>query len=112
MPKKKTITDMYELGLLYGDILTYKDDPTITAKVVASNKIEYQGKKYSLSTLVFKLKHPEAEYSSEGSTQYNGWRHWLFNGVSIDSRRAAHRKHQTIIKMKSITEKKKLDKKP
>jgi hypothetical protein len=112
MPKKKTITNMYELGLLYGDVLTYKDDPTITAKVVSKNQVEYQGKEYSLSTLVFKLKHPAVKYNGKLPMQYNGWQYWLFNGVSIDSRRAAHKKHQTIIKMKSITEKKKLDKKP
>ena len=103
---------MYELGLLHGDILTYKDDPTITAKVVSENQIEYQGKKYSLSMLVYELKHPDLEYHSNYTRRYNGWGYWLFNGVSIASRRAAHKKHQTIIKMKSITEKKKLDKKP
>jgi len=112
MPKKKTITDMYELGLLHGDILTYKDDPTITAKVVASNKIEYQGKEYSLSRLVFHLKHPELEYSSQGPLQYNGWKYWLFNGASLVDRRSTYRHHRALTKMKSITEKKKLDKKP
>lgn len=112
MPKKKTITDMYKLGLLYGDILTYKDDPTITAKVVASNKIEYQGKEYSLSMLVYELKHPELDYRVNRTRRYNGWEYWLFNGDTLVDRRSTYRHHRALAKMKSITEKKKLDKKP
>jgi len=98
--RQHKITDFYELGLLYGDTLTFLNDNNIKVKVVSRNKVSYKGKALSLSAVTNIILLGENDPSS--SIRYNGWDHWLFNGYLINDRRVLLKKHIAIQKMQKI----------
>jgi hypothetical protein len=54
--KKEKSRGFAALGIPVGSILVYKKDPSITVKTLdGGNKVEYQGKPYSISTLAKQL---------------------------------------------------------
>ena len=110
MPKqhRTLITDFYELGLMYGDTLTYDADHTIIAKVVSNKKVSYKNNEYSLSGLTIFLETGATAKVAYANTlkRSNVWEHWLFNGRTIADRRIIYRQHCTIEKMRKIKEEK------
>ena len=54
--KRRPNLNFYQMGLIDGDVLTFVADENINATVVSENKVEYNGKKYSLTKLTQKLK--------------------------------------------------------
>ena len=92
---RETITDLYELGLLYGDTLTYLCDNDIKVSVVDNNKVSYKNINYTLSGITNFLK--------DNNQKYNGWDFWIFNNMTISDRRKLYKKHKTMKRMKQIT---------
>ena len=48
--------NFYEMGMQKGDVLLWKDDPTISVTVISERKISYKGEEASISALSAKLK--------------------------------------------------------
>ena len=63
--------NFYEMGMLKGDILVWKDDPTITVIIASDRKVIYKGTETSISSLSAKLKGYKVKYISPGP-------HWLY----------------------------------
>jgi len=53
---KRPPLNFYEMGLQKGDILLWKDDPTISVTIESERKVLYEGEETSISTLSAKLK--------------------------------------------------------
>lgn len=64
--------DFYEMGMQKGDILIWKDDPSITVTVASARKIFYDGEEASISALSAQLKGYKSKHIAPGA-------HWLFN---------------------------------
>lgn len=47
--------DFFAMGLHEGQVLVYKNDPTVTCSVKTNNRVLYQGEDYSLSRLTHQL---------------------------------------------------------
>ena len=60
------------MGLQQGDILLWKDDPSISVSVISERKVLYNGEETSISSLSAKLKGYHTKLISPGA-------HWLFN---------------------------------
>lgn len=99
---RKTITDFYVLGLLYGDTLRFIKDENVTVVVVSSNKVRHNGKDYSLSAITNLLINGTTETMP---SMHNGWDYWLFNSRTMNDRRKLYSKHNTIRKMQEIKNK-------
>ena len=44
------------MGMQKGDVLIWKDDPTISVTIISERKISYEGEEISISALSAKLK--------------------------------------------------------
>ena len=64
-------SDFYEMGMQKGDILQWKDDPTITVTIVSERRISYEGEETSISSLSAKLKGYKVKHIAPGA-------HWLY----------------------------------
>lgn len=100
MAKQVKVTNFYELGLLYGDTLTFAKNLDIKCKVVSSSKVIYKGEQYSLSSLTNLLLTGTTDPNS--TNRYNGWDNWLFNGDLINNRRVLLKKHLAIQLLQDI----------
>lgn len=69
---KRPPLNFYEMGLQQGDILLWKDDPSISVSVISERKVLYNGEETSISALSAKLKGYHTKHISPGA-------HWLFN---------------------------------
>ena len=69
---KRPSLNFYEMGLQNGDVLLWKDDPSVSVTVISDRKVLYEGEEASISSLSAKLKGYKVKYISPGS-------HWLFN---------------------------------
>lgn len=54
--KKRPPLNYYEMGIHQGDILKWKDDPSITVTVISERKVSYKGEEVSISALSAQLK--------------------------------------------------------
>ena len=54
-----------------GDVLQWKDDPTITVTIVSERRISYEGEETSISSLSAKLKGYKVKHIAPGA-------HWLY----------------------------------
>jgi hypothetical protein len=96
-------TNLFEIGLLYGDVLYhYRDDATCT--VETARTVIYNGQEMSLSQAALDVTGVTKE--ENGGWLRNGWHEWMFNGKSLDQRRIQYKKHAAILKMKNIPKKK------
>ena len=59
------------MGMQKGDMLTWKDDPSITVTIVSERKICYEGAETSISALSAKLKGYKVKHIAPGA-------HWLY----------------------------------
>ena len=63
--------NFYEMGMQKGDVLVWKDDPTISVTIISERKISYEGEETSISSLSAQLKGYKSKYIAPGS-------HWLY----------------------------------
>ena len=68
---KRPPLNFYEMGLQKGDILLWKDDPSISVTVISERKVSYNGEETSLSALSAKLKGYNVKHIAPGA-------HWFF----------------------------------
>ncbi len=54
--KHRPALNFYEMGMQKGDLLVWKDDPSITVTIISDRKIEYEGEEMSISALSATLK--------------------------------------------------------
>lgn len=54
--KRRPNLNFYQMGLIDGDVLTFAADENIHATIVSENKVEYNGREYSLTKLTQELK--------------------------------------------------------
>ena len=54
--KRRPSLDFIEMGMQIGDVLLWKDDPSIFVTIVSDRRVEYQGEEVSLSALSAQLK--------------------------------------------------------
>lgn len=70
--KRRPNLNFYQMGLIAGDELTYIDDDNVRVTIASENRVEYQGKEYSLTKLTQELKgldhaiQPTGEWSFDG----------------------------------------------
>ena len=53
---KRPPLNYYEMGLAKGDLIIWKDDPSITVTIISERKVSYNGEEVSLSALSAQLK--------------------------------------------------------
>ena len=68
---KRPPLNFYEMGLQKGDVLIWKDDPSITVTITSERKVLYDGEETSISVLSAKLKGYNVRHIAPGA-------HWLF----------------------------------
>lgn len=64
--------DYYKMGMKDGDVLVWKEDPSITVTVASNKKVIYKGDEVSISALSAQLKGYSVKHISPGD-------YWLFN---------------------------------
>ncbi len=69
--QKRPALNFYEMGLHKGDILKWKDEPTITVTISSERKVNYENEEVSISALSAKLKGYNVKHIAPGS-------HWIF----------------------------------
>lgn len=60
------------MGLQKGDVLVWKDDPSISVTILSERKVCYEGEETSISALSAKLKGYQVKHIQPTP-------HWLFN---------------------------------
>lgn len=70
--KKRPPLNYYEMGIHQGDVLKWKDDPSITVTVISERKVSYHGEEVSISALSAQLKGYKVKHIQPTP-------HWLFN---------------------------------
>ncbi len=70
--QKRPPLNFFEMGLQKGDVLKWKDDPTIIVTIASERKILYNGEEVSISALSAKLKGYNTKHIAPGA-------HWLYN---------------------------------
>lgn len=76
--KESRLFTFYKKGLKNGDIIVFKDDEEITAKIVGEREVEYGGQIWKLSPLAYKLYEQRGELNSSGA--YAGADYFKYNG--------------------------------
>ena len=69
---KRPPLNFYEMGLQKGDVLVWKDDPSISVTIISGRKVCYEGEETSISALSAKLKGYQVKHIQPTP-------HWLFN---------------------------------
>ena len=70
--KRRPNLNFHQMGLIEGDVLIYASDESIQVTVASENKVEYNGKEYSLTRLTQELKgltyaiKPTGEWTFDG----------------------------------------------
>lgn len=79
--KQSRLFSFYKKGLKNGDIITFKDDERITAKVVGEREVEYDGQVWKLSPLTYKLNEERGSLNASGA--YAGADYFKFRGKRL-----------------------------
>lgn len=69
--KSRPSLNFFEMGMQKGDILEWKDDPSITVTILSERRISYKGEEISISALSAKLKGYNVKHIAPGP-------HWLY----------------------------------
>ena len=70
--RKRPPLNYYEMGIHQGDVLKWKDDPSITVTVISERKVSYKGEEVSISALSAQLKGYKVKHIQPTP-------HWLYN---------------------------------
>jgi hypothetical protein len=86
--RKRERIDLGKLGIKPGDILTFREDPSVTVKVLGPRTVEYQGRESSLSEAGLRA-HNRLAQEGRGRRwkTLQGPRYWMFEGKTLDDRR-------------------------
>ncbi|MBQ7412887.1 MAG: GIY-YIG nuclease family protein [Alphaproteobacteria bacterium] len=68
-----------EHGIPEGTVLTFLKDETLKCRVVANNKVEFNGKTLTISALTTQLMH-QLGFVAKG---YNGYTYWVYKGKLV-----------------------------
>lgn len=79
--KKEKLFTFYRKGIHDGDIISFYDDPTISAKVVGERDVEYAGNIYKLAPLTRLIMEKLNRVSDSGS--YQGSQYWNYKGTRL-----------------------------
>jgi len=79
--KQGRLFSFYKKGLNIGDVIVFKDDETIAAKVVGEREVEYGGQIWKLSPLAYKLYEQRGELNASGA--YAGADHFKYKGKKL-----------------------------
>ena len=63
--------NFYEMGMQKGDILIWKDDPSVSVTIISERKVCYEDEETSISALSAKLKGYKVRHIAPGA-------HWLY----------------------------------
>ena len=66
---------------IIGEYITYIKDPTIRAKVLSDNEVEFEGKKWKLSPLTREIETRRGTVTRSGA--YQGAQHWQYDGMRL-----------------------------
>ena len=69
--QKRPALNFHEMGIQNGEVLVWKEDPTISVTVVSERKVKYKGEEVSLSPLSARLKGNNRKYVDPGA-------YWLY----------------------------------
>ena len=69
--------NFYEMGMQKGDVLLWKDDPSIVVVISSERKVRYEGEEYSISALSAKLKGYNVKHIAPG-------KYWIYKDRSLD----------------------------
>ena len=69
---KRPPLNFYEMGLHKGDILVWKDDPSIFVSIISDRKVSYKGEEVSISALSAQIKGYKVKHIQPTP-------HWLYN---------------------------------
>ena len=69
---KRPPLNYYEMGIHKGDVLRWKDDPSITVTVISERKVSYNGEEVSISALSAQLKGYKVKHIQPTP-------HWVYN---------------------------------
>ena len=70
-PKRPPL-NFYEMGLQKGDVLKWKDNPSITVTIISDRRVSYKGEEVSISALSAQLKGYKVKHIQPTP-------HWVFN---------------------------------
>ena len=70
--EKRPPLNYYKMGIHKGDVLKWKDDPSITVTVISERKVSYKGEEVSISALSAQLKGYKVKHIQPTP-------HWLYN---------------------------------
>ncbi|MCX6723422.1 MAG: GIY-YIG nuclease family protein [Candidatus Staskawiczbacteria bacterium] len=76
--KQSRLFNFYKKGLKNGDIIVFKDNEEITAKIVGEREVEYEGQVWKLSPLAYKLYEQRGELNDSGA--YAGADYFKYSG--------------------------------
>ncbi|GIW69055.1 MAG: hypothetical protein KatS3mg100_549 [Candidatus Parcubacteria bacterium] len=79
--KQSELFSFYKKGLKNGDIITFIDDESITAKVCGEREVEFEGQKYKLSPLTRKIYERMGKVNDSGA--YQGARYFAYKGKRL-----------------------------
>lgn len=79
--KQGRLFSFYKKGLKNGDVIVFKDDETITAKIVGEREVEYSGQVWKLSPLAYKLYEQRGELNTSGA--YAGADYFKYQGKKL-----------------------------
>ena len=79
--RESRLFSFYKKGLKNGDVVVFKDDEKITAKIVGEREVEYEGQIWKLSPLTYKLYEQRGELNESGS--YAGADYFKYNGKRL-----------------------------
>ncbi len=68
---KRPPLNFFEMGLQKGDILTWKDDPSVSVTIISERKVLYEGEETSISLLSATLKGYKVKHIAPGA-------HWFY----------------------------------
>lgn len=71
----------YKKGLKNGDVIIFKDDEAITAKIVGEREVEYEGQIWKLSPLAYKLYEQRGQLNKSGA--YAGADYFKYKGKKL-----------------------------
>ena len=79
--KESNLFSFYKKGIKNGDKINFKADKNIVAKVVDEREVEYEGQRWKLSPLTYKLYEQMNKLNSSGA--YAGADHFLYKGKKL-----------------------------
>ena len=79
--KESRLFSFYKKGLKNGDVIVFKDDKTIMAKIAGEREVEYGGQVWKLSPLTYKLYEQRGELNESGA--YAGADYFKYKGKRL-----------------------------